>query len=155
MGYYAVEEEALFLEGSFRMTDLEYPGVTYGFFPRGYRRVDSVSVDGALALASFGGRADWVQGSTVVDAGAAVRVADWRALPVTASAELRAAGRLLRRHPIGSTWLFEDAPSGQAPADAVLELFSVSDHSWERVLPGAAIPALAPPVYCRVRSLGP
>ena len=150
-GYYVVEEEALFLEGSFRMTGLEYPGVTYAFFPAGFSREDSVSVAGALAIASFGGRADWVRGSTTTDSLASVRVADWRKQPVSDPPGLRGA-RLLRKHAEGSTWIFERAPSGSAPVDAVMELTSLADHGWARVAAGAAIPALRGPVYCRLRT---
>jgi hypothetical protein len=151
-GHYVVEEEALFLEGSFRMTGLEYPGVTYAFFPAGYLRENSVSTHGALAIASFGGRADWVRGSATTYSTATVRVANWRKLPVSRSLAGRS-GRLLRKHATGSTWIFEDAPSGIAPDDAVLELFSLADHSWMRVAPEEPIPALTAPVYCRIRTL--
>lgn len=148
-GYYPVEEEALFLEGSFGMTGVVYPGVTYAFFPTGYSREDSVSTAGALAVASFGGRADWLRGSTATASAASVRVADWRKLPLSDSFSLSGA-RLLREHAAGSTWMFEHAPSGRAPVDATIELISLADHNWVRVAPGNAIPALSGPVYCRL-----
>jgi hypothetical protein len=150
-GYYVVEEEALFLEGSFRMTGLEYPGTTYAFFPAGFPRADSVSTSGAVAIASFGGRADWVRGSTAADSVASVRVADWRKLPISDFLG-RHGARLLREHAAGSTWMFEQAPSGRAPVDAVMELTSLADHRWARVAAGTAIPALTGPVYCRLRT---
>jgi hypothetical protein len=135
------------------MTGLEYPGVTYAYFSAGYGREGSVSSDGALALASFGGRADWVRGSTTSEAATTVRIADWTELPLTPSVVLGSRpAQMLRRHSSGSTWMFDEAPTGTVPDDMALELFSLRDHTWVRLGAGGKIPALAPPVYGRIRS---
>jgi hypothetical protein len=152
-GYYVVEEEALFLEGSFHMSGLDYPGVTYAFFPAGYGRDDSVASDGMLAIASFGGRAEWRRGSAATDSAGMVRIAEWQKMSDTDLVEMSGSrGRLLRRHAAGSTWILERAPSGHAPAGTVVELFSLADHTWARISAGTAMPAFAGPVYCRLRT---
>jgi hypothetical protein len=155
-GHYVVEEEALFLDGSFEMSGLEYHAGTFAFFPAGYHRESSIAPNGAMALAWFGGRADWHRGMSAASALEAIRIADWKQLPHTEPPPLPGleGARLLRRHASGSTWILDRGPGGQTPEKVTVELLSLSDLTFVRLGAGASIPKLVAPVLCRLRAIG-
>jgi hypothetical protein len=151
LGHYPVDEEALFMDGSFEMSGHMYGPRSYAYFPAGYPRESSSSRHGAFALAWFGGRGRWRRGRAAPwDPG--VEIPDWDALPLSESPLGR--GRMLRRHPSGDTWILERAPSGRSPAHAVAEMLSLVNQAWVRLDPGESFPTWAGPIFCRFRLVG-
>jgi hypothetical protein len=154
-GHYLVEEEALFLDGSFEMSGLEYQAGTFAFFPAGYLRESSIAANGAMAVAWFGGRADWYRGPGPTDSLEAVRIPEWKQLPRAGPPPLPSVdgARLLRRHASGSTWILDRSPSGHAPENAAVELLSLADLSFVRLDAGASMPQMVAPLLCRLRAV--
>jgi hypothetical protein len=152
-GHYLVDEEVIFLQGSFEMSGIHYTAGSYGYFPAGYLRDGSASPGGALALAWFSGRQQWVRGPDVRAVPAPITVPNWRALrPARPPAAGSDTGRLLRHDVSGDSWVLDRPLSGRSPADGVVELFSLVDHTWARVSPGEALPNLPAPIFCRFRN---
>jgi hypothetical protein len=148
-GHYPVDEEVLFLEGSFEMSGELYVAGSYVVFPAGYLRDDSRSPGGALAIARFGGSDRWVLGPGGDTVAQPLAIRDWRTVPERQSPFAAGSeGRLLRTHEAGETWILEQSPEGIAPGQ--VELFSLSDHRWARVMPGERLPTAPGPVYCRL-----
>lgn len=149
-GAYAAAEEVLFLDGAFRMSGADYGPADYGWFPPGYPRVNSSSA-GALALAWFSGPTRWSPcDPSAAGSDAGVVRARWPDVPVTASPLGDGSGRLLRDGPEHTSWIVEGLPAGRpSPVDA--ELFGLEERVWSHAAPGAPLPRLAGPAFCRVR----
>jgi hypothetical protein len=154
-GHYLVDEEVLFLEGSFEMTGVRYTADSYAYFPVGYLRQESRSIGGALALAWFSGRQGWSRGPSADHVPAAALVGNWRSQPaMPAPIEGGGSGRLLRRDASGDSWIIENPPSGRLPLGASLELFSLLARTYARVEAGEEVPRLKAPLFCRFRNEG-
>jgi hypothetical protein len=154
-GHYLVDEEVLFLEGSFEMSGVQYSAGSYAYFPAGYLREASRSTGGALALAWFSGRQGWSRGPSLDLVPAGVVVDDWRAeprMPVPIGGG--GSGYRLRRDTSGDSWIIEYSPSGRSPLGASLELFSLAARTYAYVGPGDEIPRMEAPLFCRFRNEG-
>jgi hypothetical protein len=148
-GWYDHIEEVLFLEGSFEMSGINYGAGDYGWFPAGYSREGSSSA-GALALAWFSGPNQWSTEPSPVAKAAGhgfVRAA-WQDLPVLPSPLGAGNGRLLVRSSDRTSWIVDQGGAGIA--QTTVELFSLPDRVWARLEPGAQLPALTGPLFCRV-----
>ena len=149
-GHYDVDEEVLFIEGSFEMGSETFNARSYAYFPMGFYREHSASPTGALALAIFGGPVVWQRGTRAWDDVGVIRIADWQELePGTVPLRGGGSGRLLRRHAFAESWILERSSDGNTVVDCALELVSLSDYQWERVMPGSIVPEVKPPLFCR------
>ncbi len=154
-GHYLVDEEVLFLEGSFEMSGIRYTAGSYAYLPAGYLRDASRSIDGALSLAWFSGRQVWSRRPSLDVVPPAIVVEDWRGEPrLPAPIGRRGSGCRLRRDASGDSWIIEDPPSGRSPLGASVELFSLAARTYARVGPGDEIPHVEAPLFCRFRSEG-
>ncbi len=151
-GRYVVEEELLVLEGELHMTGVVYRAGDYAHLPAGYVRSRSAAPRGALALAFFGGPADWIRlAESVSEQGASPPIV-WREVTPRRSS-IAGSARLLRETERVSTWLVDGPLAARAPRDARVQLFSLTSRSWAAVAPDGPIPPLPIPcLYRLVRS---
>lgn len=151
-GHYLVDEELLVLEGELRMSTATYRVDDFAHLPAGYLRDDSATPGGALVIAFFSGRAEWVRGPAIGEpsSDSVVQPLNWREVPP------RASSVAARSRPLGTAGgaatLIADGPLAlRAPRQSRVELFSLTTRSWAIAAPGEAMPALAPPCLCRLR----
>jgi hypothetical protein len=148
-GHYDVVEEMLILEGSFRMSGIDYDMGHYAWLPPGDDRTDSSSPSGALTLAWFGGPTRWSRGPGEPEKETGRVVRNWRAEPAVPSPLGAGRARLLREDDRRSTWMLDQVPASRS-LSATVELFSLPDRVWTRVEPGVRLPDLSGPAYCRI-----
>lgn len=153
-GHYLVDEEFLVLEGELTLSAVTYTVDDYAYLPAGYLREGTATPRGALVIAFFGGRADWIRGAAPSGPrDAIVGPLSWRAVPAMSS-PVAARSRPLRAGGDGATWLAEGALAARAPRDSRVELFSLATRAWADAAPGEAMPVLDPPCLCRLREAG-
>jgi hypothetical protein len=149
-GWYSVDEEFLILEGALHMSGNTYLPGDYALVPAGYLRFASTTPDGCLLLAWFSGRAIWNEAArhgSDYDPNRLVQ-ATWSSLaegfgPAGPGRRLRQEGHL-------SSWILTGDLPSEVPA--AIDLFSISDHSWAQAESGDPLPAMATPVFARLRA---
>lgn len=130
-GHYAVPEEFLILDGDLSLNGITWKTGGYAWIPAHRVRSGSVSVDGCLAFAWFGGPPRWVAGEALAPtAETDVIFAHWRDAPQREMDD-HSYARELRVGSAHSTWLVEQARTGILPEfDASFETLRLRDRVW-------------------------